>query len=89
MNRNRPCAGNVPYTTTEDGLQATLSAFGPLREVRIMPDRETGRSRGFPFVTFESPENAGTAMRPKGQGLGGRRLLVNAARLRLQARETA
>lgn len=54
-----------------------------------MTDRESGRSRGFPFVTPESPENAGTAMQPKGQGLGGRRLIVNAARPRLQARETA
>ena len=89
MNRNRPCTGNIPYTTTEDGLQAALSACGPLREVRILTDRETGRSRGFPFVTFESPENTETAMQLNGQDLGGRRLIVNAARPRLPARETA
>lgn len=55
MNRNRPCTGNIPYTTTEDDLQAAFSACGSLSEVRIITDRETGRSRGFAFVAFESP----------------------------------
>ena len=84
MNQNRLYVGNIPYTTTEDELQEAFSAYGSLREVRIITDRETGRSRGFAFVTFESAENAETAMQLNGQDLGGRRLVVNAARPRLQ-----
>ena len=83
MNQNRLYAGNIPYTTTEDELQAAFSAYGSIREVRIITDRETGRSRGFAFVTFESSENAETAMQLNGQDLGGRRLVVNAVRPRL------
>ena len=89
MNRNRLYAGNIPYTTTEDELQAAFSAYGSLSEVRIITERETGRSRGFAFVTFESSENAETAMQLNGQDPGGRPLVVNAARPRLQARGTA
>ena len=89
VNQNRLYVGNIPYTTTEDELQATFSAYGSLREVGIITDRETGRSRGFAFITFESSENAETPMQLNGQDLGGRRLVVNAARPRLPARGTA
>ena len=82
MNRNRLYAGNTPYTTTEDEPQAALSAYGSLREARSIAGRETDRPRGFAFITFESSENAETAMQLNGQDPGGRRLVADAARPR-------
>ena len=61
MKQNRLYVGNVPYTTTEDELQATFAACGSLREVKIITDCETGRPGGFAFVAFETSEDAETA----------------------------
>ena len=82
MNQNKLYVGNIPYSTTEDELQATFAPYGPLREVKIITDRETGRSRGFAFVTFDNFEGAEAATQLNGQDLGGRRLVVNVARPR-------
>ena len=82
MNQNKLYVGNIPYTTTEDELQATFAPYGPLRELKIITDRETGRSRGFAFVTFDSHESAEAATQLNGQDFGGRRLVVNIARPR-------
>ena len=82
MNQNKLYVGNIPYSTTEDELQATFTPYGPVREVNIITDRETGRSRGFAFVTFDSLEGAETAAQLNGQDMGGRRLVVNIARPR-------
>ena len=82
MNQNKLYVGNIPYTTTEDELQATFAPYGSLREVKIITDRETGRSRGFAFVTFDDSEGAEAATQLNGQDLGGRRLVVNVARPR-------
>ena len=82
MNQNKLYVGNIPYTTTKDELQATFAPYGPLREVKIITDRETGRSRGFAFVTFDSHEGAEAATQLNGQDFGGRRLVVNVARSR-------
>ena len=82
MNENRLYVGNIPYSTTEDELQATFAPYGSLREVKIIMDRETGRSRGFAFVTFDRREGAEAATELNGQDLGGRRLVVNVARPR-------
>ena len=82
MQQNKLYVGNIPYSATEDELQTTFGAYGALREVKIIMDRETGRSRGFAFVTFDTPEGAEAATRLDGQDLGGRRLVVNVARPR-------
>ena len=82
MNQNKLYVGNIPYSTTEDELQATFAPYGPLQEVKIITDRETGRSRGFAFVTFDNSEGAEAATQLNGQDLAGRRLVVNVARPR-------
>lgn len=71
--------GNLPYTTTEDELFALFGADGrQVSEVALIMDRETGRPRGFGFVTMASEEDAQSAVEAlDGTSLGGRTLRVN------------
>ena len=55
--------GGVSYDATEDELRGIFSAHGELKEVHIATDRETGRSRGFAFVTFTSKKAGLAAIR--------------------------
>ena len=73
--------GNLSYDTTEDELRAAFGQDGrEVTEVNIITDRETGRPRGFAFVTMASEEDAEGAIGAwDGQMLGGRNLRVNEA----------
>nr|CAH0110429.1 unnamed protein product [Daphnia galeata] len=72
--------GNIPYGVSEDQLKAIFSEAGPVVSFRIVQDRETGRSRGFGFCEFQSPDSAQTAMRNlNGYELNGRSLRVDSA----------
>jgi cold-inducible RNA-binding protein len=73
--------GNLNFTTTEDTLRAAFAANGrTVREVAIPSDRETGRPRGFAFVTMGSDADAKAAIAEMhGQDLDGRTLKVNEA----------
>ena len=44
--------GNLPYTATEEDVTGLFAAYGPVERVKIITDRETGRSKGFAFVTL-------------------------------------
>ncbi|NBP37308.1 MAG: RNA-binding protein, partial [Betaproteobacteria bacterium] len=44
--------GNLPWRATDEQLTTMFSAHGDVTEARIVTDRETGRSRGFAFVTM-------------------------------------
>ena len=72
--------GNLNFDTTEDALRDTFSAHGDVEEVVIVSDRDTGRPRGFGFVTM--PDDAArTAIDAlNGTELDGRTLNVNEAR---------
>jgi RNA recognition motif-containing protein len=77
---NRLYVGNLAYHTTEDVLQRAFAECGDVAEVKLMLDRETGRSRGFAFVTMGSAEAAKSAIdRMNGADLDGRSLRVNEA----------
>lgn len=72
--------GNLPFNTTEAELEETFGKHGALRSVKVITDRETGRSRGFAFVEFEDASSADAALNAlNGQQLGGRDLRVNEA----------
>jgi RNA recognition motif-containing protein len=73
--------GNLNFTTTEDALRAAFAANGrTVREVAIPSDRETGRPRGFAFVTMGSDADAKAAITAlDGKDLDGRSLKVNEA----------
>ena len=79
MNNNKIYIGNLPYTTTEDDLRETFGQYGEIQEVKLITDRETGRSKGFAFVTFTEESAMEAAFEKNGQELGGRTLRVNKA----------
>ncbi len=77
---NRIYIGNLSYDTTQDSLRSAFESAGSVTDVRVMTDRETGRSRGFAFVTMSTREEAFAAIATmNGSLLDGRSLRVNEA----------
>jgi RNA recognition motif-containing protein len=75
--------GNLSFNTTENDLNAAFAAFGTVTETNLMMDRETGRPRGFGFITMSSPEEAQKAIEGlNGKDMDGRALTVNVAKPR-------
>ena len=75
--------GNIAFTTTEEQLRDAFSAHGVVVELNLMMDRDTGRPRGFGFVTMGSAEEAQAAIAGlNGRSVDGRELTVNLARPR-------
>ncbi|KAJ3681188.1 hypothetical protein LUZ60_015677 [Juncus effusus] len=72
--------GNLPWSVDEPRLQEVFSEHGKVVRAKVMFDRETGRSRGFGFVTMETKEEMDDAIAAlDGQTLDGRALRVNIA----------
>jgi len=83
MNQNRLFVGNLSYQTMENDLREYFSQAGAVTSAILMLDRATGRSRGFAFVEFATPEEANKAVELfHGKELQGRTLTVNIARPR-------
>ena len=73
--------GNLPFSATEDALRDLFSPLGELQQVRIMTDRDTGKSRGFAFVEMLQDEDAAKAIAAlNGKDFDGRALTINEAR---------
>jgi RNA recognition motif-containing protein len=73
--------GNLPWRATDAQLTQLFGAHGEVIDARIVTDRETGRSRGFGFVTMANADAAQNAIRAlNGHSLEGRSLVVNEAR---------
>ena len=73
--------GSLAWATDSSGLRAAFERFGDIEEAQVISDRETGRSRGFGFVTFteEGPvQQAISEM--NGTDLDGRPIVVNEAK---------
>ena len=78
--------GNLSFNTNAEGVRTAFQQFGTVSDVHLVTDRETGRSRGFAFVTMGTPEEASKAIEGMdGKTLDGRPLRVNEAEQR-QAR---
>src|SRR5690606_2942428 len=72
--------GGLSWDTDTDGLRRGFESFGQLEDVAVIQDRDTGRSRGFGFVTFSDVDAGRTAMTAMdGADLDGRSLRVNEA----------
>jgi RNA recognition motif-containing protein len=75
--------GNLTFDTTDQDLRELFGQHGKPEEVSIVTDRETGRSRGFAFVTMGSAEEGNAAIAAlEGKDFQGRNLTVNEARPR-------
>lgn len=75
--------GNLSFSTKEDGLRNLFSNFGEVEEVALITDRETGRPRGFAFITMPNDNEGREAIeKTNGTDFEGRTLNVNEARPR-------
>ena len=72
--------GSLSWDTNEEGLRNAFSPHGEVSEAVVISDRDTGRSRGFGFVTFEDDEAADKAIAAlNGSQLDGRTIRVDVA----------
>lgn len=76
---NKIYVGNLSYSVSEQDLRQLFEESGNISEVAIPQDRETGRARGFAFVTFESQDAAQKAVTLNGKEFLGRSIKVNMA----------
>jgi len=84
---NKIFVGGLSWNTTNDGLRDYFSQIGEVTDTKVISDRETGRSRGFGFVSFAVADDANSAVeRLDGSELDGRNIRVNLAQER-QPRE--
>jgi RNA recognition motif-containing protein len=73
--------GNLSFDTTKETIEVAFAAIGEVREVYLPTDRESGRPRGFAFVTMNNAADAANAIaKLDGSTLDGRALRVNEAR---------
>lgn len=72
--------GGLSWDTDDQGLRRAFAQFGEIVEAKVVTDRDTGRSRGFGFVTFQDEKAAEDARaQMNGQTLDGRSIKVDAA----------
>jgi RNA recognition motif-containing protein len=80
---NKLFVGGLSWNTDDNSLKAAFEAHGTVEEAKVIVDRETGRSRGFGFVTMSQESEAADAMASlDGKELDGRTVKVNEAQER-------
>ncbi|XP_042500154.1 glycine-rich RNA-binding protein 2, mitochondrial-like isoform X2 [Macadamia integrifolia] len=80
MSSSKVFIGGLSYSTDDQSLREAFTSYGEVVEARVIMDRETGRSRGFGFVTYTSSEEASSAIQAlDGKDLHGRMVKVNYA----------
>ena len=81
--RTIPCrlfVGSLSWNTTADELRAAFEEYGSVADVVVVSDRDTGKSRGFGFVTMEDRRDASRAIEALSESeLDGRTIVVNIA----------
>jgi RNA recognition motif-containing protein len=72
--------GGLAWATNDDSLSKAFKEYGAVEEAKVVCERDSGRSRGFGFVTFETEEGAMAAQKGmNGQEMDGRQLRVDFA----------
>lgn len=77
--QNKLYVGNLPFTVEESQLRGIFSQYGEISDLSLIMDRDTGRPKGFGFITFSTQQSAEKALEQNGKELGGRALRVNVA----------
>ena len=73
--------GNLPFSATEQALQAKFAAHGRVESCKLITDRDTGQSKGFGFVEMSTDSEASAAISAlNGTDFEGRAMKVNEAR---------
>ena len=79
--------GGLAWATDDAGLRTAFEQFGEVTEAKVITDRDTGRSRGFGFVTYAEAADADSAIEQmNGASLDGRTPTVDVARERSRDR---
>jgi cold-inducible RNA-binding protein len=80
MSNKKLFVGGISWDSTEDSLREAFSKFGPVESVKIVTDRDTGKSRGFGFVEYADADDAKEAMDSLNDTfVDGRKIRVNEA----------
>jgi len=80
MSNPKLFVGGLSWDTSDHSLAEAFEAYGEVTDAKVITDRDTGRSRGFGFVTFAQAADASTAMQAlDGANLDGRTIRVNEA----------
>ena len=75
--------GSLAWGTTSEALQAHFATIGEVEKAQVITDRDTGRSRGFGFVSYVNDDDADKAIAElNGSDLDGRQITVNEAKPR-------
>jgi len=85
---NKIFVGNLNFKVKIDDLDEMFAKFGEIEDSVIISDRETGRSKGFGFVTFVEGDSASEAVKEMNEkDLDGRKITVNIAKEREESRD--
>ena len=79
MNQTKIYVGNLSYNVDSDVLREHFSQCGHVADAKVIVDRETGRSKGFGFVTFADEEGMSAALKLDGTSLDERQMKVSQA----------
>lgn len=82
MEKNKLFIGSLPWSMTNETLKELFTQYGEISECIIINDRDTGRSKGFGFITFVKEEDAQKAIEMNGKEIEGRTIVVNFAKPR-------
>lgn len=82
MAQNKLYVGNFPFSVDESQLREVFEQYGEIEDLAMIKDRDTGRPKGFAFITFASQAAAEKALEQDGKDMGGRPLRVNVAQER-------
>ena len=82
MDKNKLFVGGLPWSLTNETFGELFAQYGEIVEAVIIFDRDTGRSKGFGFITFKNEEDAKKALEMDGKEVEGRTIVVNVAKPR-------
>lgn len=82
MDKNKLFVGGLPWSINNDSLKELFAQYGEITEAIVIIDRDSGRSKGFGFVTFAKEEDAQKALEMDGKQVEDRTIVVNIAKPR-------
>lgn len=90
MDKKKLFIGGLPWSMSSHSLQELFTKFGEIIECIIISDTETGRSKGFGFITFAKEEEAANAQKEMdGKEIEGRNIVVNFAKPKVERNNTS
>jgi len=79
LQRSKIYIGNLPFSINKAAIIGLFEIFGNIVDIRVPMNKETGKKRGFAFVTFDNQYSATDALSLNGKELDGRIIKVDIA----------